>query len=501
MRVGIRFGLILAVLLLLLPPPAGSAEPDLDRAAVDRFVTDYMAHTRLPGVAIAITHGARVLYVKGYGHDSTGAAITADTPMPIASVSKSFAALAIMQLVDAGKVDLDEPVQRYLADFRLADPRGSRITVRELLNQRSGMSDTAFPDLRRPQAHNLAEAVSRLHEARLADDPGTEFHYHNPNYQVVARIVEVVGGMPYADYLREHLLIPLGMRATSTVDTARDAKDIAHGYVRAYGIPIPVSEPDWFVGGSHGMITTASDLAPWLIAQNNGGVTADGGRLVSTAAIDLMHKPVGRDEYGMGWRRKQSGGPEQIFHTGDWFTYTAEQLLLPESGYGIAVLADTGLALQDDPPLISDGLVAITQGHTPDVRRPWGIYADWLLAIATVGVLAFGVGCVIRARRWADRQNGRPAWLVALRLAPFLLPPVILLLLPDLSGLVFAGRSGTFVQVMYVWPALVVLLGVATVSGLTVFIARGIRLWLRKNRAAPSDKVGCSPVRISDNSD
>ncbi|MGY4100840.1 serine hydrolase domain-containing protein [Nocardia sp. R16R-3T] len=492
----LRRTVIIALFLVLFPSVgvavAAPAADGVDPAAVDRYMSEYLSRTRLPGVSIALTHGDRVVYVAGYGHDSSGAVITATTRMPIASVSKSMTALAVMQLVDVGKVRLDAPVREYVTDFRLADPRGDRITVRELLNQTSGMSDTAFPDLRRPQADSLAGAVERLHAAKLAADPGTEFHYHNPNYQVAARLVEVVSGEPFADYMRRNVFGPIGMRDTTTVNSARDAEDVTHGYVRAYGFAIPVPEPDWFVAGSHGVITTATDLAAWLITQYNAGVAPDGHRVVSAGAVTEMRTPsgVGDDAYAMGWQRGQS---DQISHYGDWFTYTAAQVLVPDTGYGIAVIADTGMALEDDPRIIAQGLADLTRGESPDVHRPWSIYADWAMALLTLGTVALGVLCLVRSRRWADRQS-RPAWQIVLRQLPYLVPIAILITLPQLAGLVFRGRAGTFLQVTYVWPALVVFLGSAALMGVCVLIARGAWLIVLRRNRSRTEVESAAPV-------
>lgn len=113
-------------------PAPGEAE--LDGAAVARLVTDFAERAGYPGVAVAITKGDQVVWTAGYGRDSSGAAVTDTTPMPLAPVSKSFTALAVLQLVEAGRVQLDAPVRDYLPDFRIADRRGSSITVRQLLN-------------------------------------------------------------------------------------------------------------------------------------------------------------------------------------------------------------------------------------------------------------------------------------------------------------------------------------------------------------------------------
>ncbi|WP_306361548.1 serine hydrolase [Nocardia sp. CC227C] len=477
---------VIAMLLLPALPPsvavASAQTGEVDPAEIDRFLADYLARTGLPGAAVAVTHGDRVVHVAGYGRDSTGAAITADTPMPVASLSKSFAALAVMQLVEAGRVDLDAPVRQYLPEFGMADRRAETITVRQLLNQTSGMSDRAFPDLKRPQAHSLAEAVDRLHGAGLADEPGTDYHYHNPNYQVAARLVELVSGQPYADYLRERIFGPLGMDESTTVSRPRDA-DLPRGHIRLYGMAIPVPEIDWFVGGSHGIVTTASNLAQWLIMQNNGGRGAGGQELVSPAAVELMHAPPTGSDYAMGWQVDESD-PGRLHHTGSWFTYTAEQVLLPRTGYGIVVLADMGMALESDPSIIADGLVDITRGDQPTVRRPAGIYADWGLAAATAAVAVIAGIAVVRSRRWAHRQRemSLPGWLVALRQLPYLTAVPVLAFLPGLGSFVFAGRVGGFQHVLYVFPAVLVFLAVSVVAGVTVITTRAVRLWTTRPR-------------------
>ena len=435
-----RLFLVLAVLLLAAAPPA-AATPAPD---VDGYVRAYLDHTGLPGAAVAVTYGTDVVRVAGYGHDADGTPITASTRLPIASLSKSMTAFAVLRL----GIGLDEPVTRFLPEFRLADPRGARITVRMLLDQTSGMADTAFPDLKLPQPHSLAEAVARLRDAPLADEPGTRFHYHNPNYEVAARIVEVVSGQPFADYLAGNVFRPLGMTGSTSVDAPPPGTE---GYVRAFGIEVPVSEPDWFTGGSHGVLSTAADLARWLVAQR------DGGGVVSPAGAALAHTPAPGRDYALGWR-VQDG---KTSHTGDWFSHTAAQVLLP-GGYGIAVVANTGMALDNEADLLAQGLASLLEGGSPEPSLPAGVLADRVLAALALIVVGLAVIGVRRARR-------KPRWW---RVVPPLLPLVPLVFLPQLLGWVFAGRRGTYTQVLYVWPGLVVALGVVALAGLTVAAAR-----------------------------
>jgi len=138
-----------------------------------------------------------------------------------------------------------------------------------LLNQTSGMADAGFPELTLPQPATIADRVASLRAARLVSEPGTAFHYFNPNYAVLARLVEVVGGRPFPDYLRAHVFAPLAMTATTSVVTAAQAPsaapDLAQGQLLAFGVPIARAELDGYLGGSGGVISTARGMATWLI--------------------------------------------------------------------------------------------------------------------------------------------------------------------------------------------------------------------------------------------
>ncbi len=259
------------------------APPEIDTAAVGRFVSAYCARTGLPGAVVAITRGNRAIYLGGQGTSSDGSPLDADSRLPIASLSKSFTALAIMQLVERGTLDLDQPVRRFLPEFVVADARGDRITVRQLLDHTSGMADTEFPEKSIPTPVSLRDAVARLRTARLASDPGTSFHYHNPNYWVAARLIEVVSGESFPDYLQRHVFDPAGMHASTTAGSLPSVADVAHGHIRFYGASLALPEPPWYLEGASGVVTTARDLARWLIVQSTGGVSADGVRLISAA--------------------------------------------------------------------------------------------------------------------------------------------------------------------------------------------------------------------------
>lgn len=441
---------------------------ELSAASVDRYVRAYLERTGLPGAMVAVTKGDQVVLTAGYGHTAAGAAITEDTPMPIASVSKSFTALAVLDLADQGKVRLDAPVRDYLPEFTMADPRAAKITVRQLLNQTSGMSDRTFPELTLDPPATLKESVAMLRTAPLTAEPGSKMYYHNPNYSVLARMVEVVAGKPFGEHMSAAVYGPLGMTSTRTVDTTRELPGAGEGYVRAYGQVVRRAHPNWFANGGYGMVSTAGDMAKWLIAQGGAG------RTFPKATIRTMQTAsgVGGSTYGMGWyAERTAGGLPTVKHTGWLLTHNSVQTLLPGSGYGIAVVTNTGMVSGDDSVIITDGLIDILEGRPDQAGEPFTSTADLVLGGLTLLALALGALGVYRARAWARRRGGRASWRIAVRLAPYLLPVALFASLAELFGGLM-NRSGTLSQVTYVWPALFGWACVTALAGAAVVAAR-----------------------------
>ncbi|MFG3698101.1 serine hydrolase domain-containing protein [Micromonospora sp. NPDC047620] len=459
------------------PAPAAPAAPPvgIDAAAVDAAVRQYRDATGLPGVAVAVTRGTEVVHAAGYGHTPAGDPITAHTPMAVASVSKSFTALAVMQLVEAGRVELDGPVHRHLPEFTMADPRAARITVRQLLDQTSGMSDTTFPAFSRPQPGSLREAVAGMRTARLAAAPGTRWEYHNPNFQVAARLVEVVSGLPFDEYLRKRVFAPLGMTDSRTLDVAADLPSSARGHLVILGEPVALPEPPAFGNGSGGVLSSARDMAAWLIAQGNQGRGPDGAAVVSPAGLATLHRPSAvSSSYALGWFVETTGsGAPMIAHSGDLFTSTSYQALLPASGHGVAVMANTGLAYGHASAL-AERLVALIEGTpAPSAGTPLVVVDAVLLVLAVASAALAGRG-VLRSRRWATGRAVRPWTLV--RLLPLVAPLVLLASIHRVVGWLYRGRDVAWIQVAYIYPTFMVLLATATLGCVAVLVARLVRL-------------------------
>ncbi|GAB3451449.1 serine hydrolase domain-containing protein [Streptomonospora sediminis] len=468
-------------------PTAAAAEHagGASAARLDAFAERYVERTGLPGAAVAVTEGDDVVLTAGYGRAAGGAPLTADSPMRIASLSKSFTALAVMQLVEAGKVELDRPVRRYLPGFRIADPRGERITVRQLLDQSSGMSDRTLPDGARPRRPDSPEeAVARLRTAGLAADPGAEWNYHNPNYHVAARLVEAVGGRPFGDYLHHKVFAPAGMDDTAALEHAgAPHPGLENGHIRAYGANIPVPEPDHFSAGSGGIVSTAGDMARWLVLQHGKGVAANGERVASAQSIAEMHTPSSNEgRYALGWMRREPGEGDhsrapQIWHGGALSTYSSYQFLVPETGYGVAVLINTGISLtEEDVWGLADGLLALTEGRTPPEGGSWLWRVDAVFGVLTAAAAALGVRGLVRSGAWAARRRRRPLWRAAVRLLPYLVPPALLAAFQPAVDFLMGGRDGTWLQRFYGVPAELGFLVLAALACGAVAAARAVAL-------------------------
>ena len=461
-------GLILG-LALMMPLSARQGSGDdtqMHTLAVDQFVREYRVRHHLPGLSVAIVRNGAVLHVAGYGGTASGTALTPSTPMPIASLSKAFTSLAVMQLVEAGGVDLDAPITTYLHDFAVDDPRGSRITVRHVLTHTSGLSDTGFHEKSGPVPASLEEGVRMLREARLVSDPGSARHYHNPNYWIAARVVEVVSGERFDGYLQRHVFEPLDMTSTRTGGRLDQPGEVDRGFICVFTRPVARPEPAWFLEGASGIVSTAHDMARWLVVQANDGEGLNGRRLISRQSLDRMHA-------GLGWTPDTIGSLATFEQAGWMFTFSAHQVLVPSQGYGVVVMANVGLGLAPvDSELIAHGIVQVLNTRMPEPDTRVDAIVDGVFAGLTLLLAVAAMSAVARAPTWAAR---RASWSIGRQVAaivPWFLPLLLLAALRPILRVVFGGRDASFLQVLYVVPSLVICLVVASVIGIGVSAVR-----------------------------
>lgn len=474
----------------LLLPRRGRSQAPLATAEIDRFIASQMAAQRIPGLALAVIQGDQVTYLQGYGTTGANQPVTPQTQFHIASLSKSFTATAVMQLVEAGKLDLDAPVTRYLPDFTLAGPGAAeQITLRHLLNHASGLADGGIPDLRLARPATTADRIATLHDARPVAPPGREFHYTDANYQILASVVESASGQPFSDYLQAHIFALLQMTQTvnvlSSFEVAQRAPALPQGHLLAYGIPVPSGEEQGYLGGSAGVITTAADIAHYLIMHNSGG-RIGAAQIVSPASVETMHTPPDSidSDYAMGWLAHTvagDGGSRRVLeHNGILSTFYAETVLLPDTGQGFVLLYNIHSLDQDllayTP--IKQGLIALlTGGQPPPIGFNTGLLSLVLAALTLVSI-AFELRGLWRLPRWRAQAAARPWWRHGWTLAWAFTPAALLLAFPAIV-LSTADRAFGYLTLYRSMVGVMTWLGLCAVLGVINGVARAA--WLLRH--------------------
>ncbi len=334
---------------------AGRARADAGPARfeeVDAYIRAKMDELGIPGAALVIVQGDQIIHLKAFGvADGSGRPVTPQTPFFTGSTGKSFTALAVMQLVEAGKIKLDDPVQSHLPWFRVADVHASKlITVRELLNQTSGLPQSigqeqlANTDLSDTAIENNVRALAGV---ELVSPPGERYEYSNANYVTLGMIIQAVSGQSYEAYIRDHIFDPLDMQNSFASKTEAQQHGLAAGYQKWFGIP--VASPDLpFARGSlpAGQLNmSVEDFGHYLIAQMNDG-SYHGVSVLSAAGIARLHHPDApmpgsSNFYAMGWEVQNFQDVEVIRHNGQVPGYTSDMFLVPQKHIALAMVMNT----------------------------------------------------------------------------------------------------------------------------------------------------------------
>ena len=340
--------LMLAGMIPLQRNTVASSDPS-DYKTIDDYVTARMRSERIPGLALAIVKGDQIVYLKGYGQaDQSGRPVTPQTPFLIGSVTKSMTALAVMQLVEAGKVELDAPVQRYIPWFRDADPRSSaQITVRMLVNQTSGLPQAPtmvtwrWPD----QPDAIERHVRLIATMKPVFPPGQSFGYSNANFATLGMILQVVSGQSYEEFIQQHVFAPLDMRNSYVSQDEAMQHGMSTGYRWILGFPVPVTLPFNRANLPAGFaIASAEDMAHYLLAQVNGGRYRDRS-VLSPQGMELMQAEPPSGTYGMGWESVRIDGHRLINHDGATGNYQSSVFIDPQEHVGVFVAANAMSAL------------------------------------------------------------------------------------------------------------------------------------------------------------
>lgn len=338
----------LVVLISFSSPPVARAEGVSER--VDAYVKGRMAERQIPGLAVAVVKDGRVVKLKGYGAASVEFDVAADenTVFQTYSVSKAFAGVAAMKLVEDGRLSLDAPVAGF---FENAPAAWASLRVRHLLTHTSGLQSwssnprfAGLPDEKRSDL-TKADAVALVSELPLKSAPGERWAYHLSGYVMLGVIVERLSGKSYADFLAERVFAPLGMSSTRFGGTSVLVKRRSPAaYNRQAGELrpwlFPFGEKDYPAAGLN---SSAADLAKFFVA-------LDGGRVLKPESLGALWSPAKLNDgaekpYGLGWTVGEHDGRRVVGHEGGGAAWIAH---FPAERLSVVVLCNLNGARADE---------------------------------------------------------------------------------------------------------------------------------------------------------
>jgi CubicO group peptidase (beta-lactamase class C family) len=354
------------------------------------------------GLALGVVRGGSLTSFSAHGvaDIATRSAITEDTVFRIASISKTFTAIAVLQLWERGLVDLDAPASEYLRAYDLepVDPSWRPATLRHLLTHTAGIPEVV--PVRGAFRRDFGESVelgaplpslAEHYHGRLplVAEPGTRFRYGNHGFATLGQIVEDVTGEPLSRYFREHIFAPLGMENSDLVRSDRVTPRLATGYEMGRAGPKTVAPREFVTAGAASVYSTSRDMARYLAALLGHGSNDHGSVLRSESVADLFapqYRPDPRiPGIGLAFWRVDLGGRAAVEHQGTLPGFHSQVFLSPDDG--VAVMAFTNGSWRPDfwLPFEVSSLLKRVVGVPDDVirsdvaRRPetWGELCGW----------------------------------------------------------------------------------------------------------------------------
>lgn len=311
--------------------PTDTATKGAVGASVDRYLHNLVTAKLFHG-AVLVARGDSVLVSKGYGPANIDREIanSANTRFRIASVTKQFTAMAIMQLVASGKLKVEDPVCQYIDD---CPERWQSITIRHLLSHTHGLPNyTDFPSYERTQMNptTVSELLDRLRQQWPVWRPGAEYHYGNSGYVLLGAIIEKLSGQSYGAYLHNHIFAPLGMDNSGVTYAPEPGENWALPYQSFSRLAPPLDTSTLFAAGS--IYSTVEDMYRWDQALYSE-------KLLPAALRDEMFTPV-LNRYGYGWKIIDDNGNLRYSHPGECDGARTVILRYPNERVTVIVLAN-----------------------------------------------------------------------------------------------------------------------------------------------------------------
>jgi CubicO group peptidase (beta-lactamase class C family) len=365
MRFSIRFILLATILTFSLSSfSQNSINEKLNE--LDEYFEQAGEDWEVPGLAVAIVKNDEIVFSKGYGTKNveTGEPVDGNTLFAIASNTKAFTAAALAILVDEGKLSWDDKVRDYLPWFELYDPYVSdHFTIRDLLSHRSGLATFSGDLVWYGSGYSREEVVRRAKHLEPVYGFRERFGYNNIMYIAAGLVVEEISGMSWDDFITGNILQPLGMDRTITSTNDLDGMENVSMPHNDYQEDVIVIE--WLnwdnVAPAGSLISSANDVAKWLIFNLNRGILENGDTLIEPERFREMWAPVTLREisaraetmwpsthfraYGLGWGMQDYLGRKALGHSGGYDGFISYSVFVPEDDLGFVILTNKNSAL------------------------------------------------------------------------------------------------------------------------------------------------------------
>ena len=321
---------------------------------LDEEVERLFRESDSPGLAVGVVKDQKLVYAKGFGVTNleTGGEVTPRTLFHMASITKPFVATSIVQLLEEEKLSLDDPIVEHIPYFEMKDERYTTLTIRQFLTHSSGMPDVEDYHWDDPEYDEgaLERYVRSLSDQELLFEPGRQFSYSNLAFEVLGDLIAKVSGQSFAEYVKEHILLPLGMNDSSILIQDIDPALLAYGHVQGDNGEVIIS--DHFAynrrhGPSSTLHSNVVDMSRWAIANMNKG-ELEGRQILDASSYELLWEPtvmVGirggrRVRIGLSWFLSRFSGQPTVYHGGGDIGYRTNFVMAPESGVAVIVLSN-----------------------------------------------------------------------------------------------------------------------------------------------------------------
>lgn len=320
------------------------------KEVLSQEIEKILSATGIPSISIALVKDDQIVWAEAFGYSNvrTKTPATPETLYCTGSTFKFVTAAAVMQLVEQGKLALDDPVNKYLGDEAIADgsEEGKPVTIRHLLCHYSGLNGptNTVPLWKRELPMTPSNLVSQIKSTR---DPGVKYEYCNPGYALAGYIVERVSGQPYEDYIVEHILQPLGVPTPKPVEPTPEMVEVmALPYKLAHNTAVPEAQVRFDVFAAGDIYLTPTDMARFLAAQLNDG-SHNGNRLLEAATVkEMQREQFSGSNYGLGTMIAEEEGHTIISHGGGVPGFNAYSMGDVDARVGVYLMANASPSIR-----------------------------------------------------------------------------------------------------------------------------------------------------------